>query len=336
MARDATYDDDYGRLKGPEKVAALLLVMGKPLASRLLGHFDAAELKAITRSAAMLGSVPIDMVEGLVEEFAGEFSNGAELLGSVDQAEGLLTGVLPPEQVADIMSDLRGAPNGGTWEQIAAIDPPVLATYLTAQHPQVMTLVLSRLPSSRAAAIMELLPRELRNAATRRLLALGPVADAALRIAETRLKQDLILHPPAPADAGAARIASIINKMAPEHANDIMDALRAERPADAEALSAKLFAFADLLTLPSKSRQLLLEAVPSDRIVLALADTDAEFRANILSSLTARARRLVENELAGAASAPAKEISGAKRAIVDTLLSMAERGEVELREGEDP
>ena len=114
MTADATYGTARP-LKSAEKVAALLLVMGKPLASRLLGHFDAAELKLITRSAAQLGAVPIEVVEDLVEEFAGEFSNGMELRGSVNGAEDLLTGVLPPEQVADIMSDVRGSSNTSMW-----------------------------------------------------------------------------------------------------------------------------------------------------------------------------------------------------------------------------
>ena len=61
---------DHRTLTGPEKVAALLLAMGKPLASRLLKHFDPGELKTITRSAAALGAVPITALEGLVEELA--------------------------------------------------------------------------------------------------------------------------------------------------------------------------------------------------------------------------------------------------------------------------
>lgn len=333
MTKDASYDS-YRSLKGAEKVAALLLVMGKPLASRLLGHFDAAELKVITRSAAQLGAVPIDVLEDLVEEFAGEFSNGAELLGSPDQAENLLSGVLPPEQIADIMSDVRGRSNGETWDQIATVAPPLLAEYLLAQHPQVLTLAISRLSPERAAALMELLPREARNGVTRRLLTLAPVADAALRVIETRLKQDLIVNPPVPPGAGTSRIASIINKMSPEHAEDVMNALRVDRPTEAAALSAKIFAFDDLLTLPAKTRQALFESVPSNRIVTALSDMDAGFRANILSSLTARARRLVENELASADTPPARELAAAKRAIVDSLLQMAERGDVELREDE--
>ena len=55
MNLDPIAPDVPRSLSGSEKVAALLLVMGKPLASRLLGHFDAGELKVITRSAAALG-----------------------------------------------------------------------------------------------------------------------------------------------------------------------------------------------------------------------------------------------------------------------------------------
>lgn len=63
-------------LKGVEKAAALLLTMGKPLAARLLKHFDANELKQITRVVAELGAVTVPTLEGLVEEFAGQFANG--------------------------------------------------------------------------------------------------------------------------------------------------------------------------------------------------------------------------------------------------------------------
>ena len=331
MSMSATYENAYRSLNGPEKVAALLLVMGKPLASRLLGHFEPAELKVITRSAAQLGSVPIELLEDLVEEFAGEFSNGIELRGTADEAENLIAGVLPPDQVAEIMSDVLGSSNTTTWEKIAALNNDLLTAYLERQHPQITTLVLSKLNTAKAAALLELMPRDVRNAVTRRLLVLGPVADAALRVIESRMKQDLVVNPPAPASASTSRMADIINKMAPEQAEDVMKALEADRPEDAEALRAKLFSFDDLVNLPAASRQALFEKVPSDRIVMALSTSDDEFRANMLSSLTARARRLVENELGSIGSPPTRDVVAARRGIVDTLLAMAERGEVELR-----
>ena len=334
MANDATYETAYPPLKGAQKVAALLLIMGKPLASRLLGHFDAGELKVITRAAAELGSVPVDAVEELVEEFAGEFSNGVELRGTVDKAENLLAGVLPPDQVADIMSDVLGSSNDTIWQKIAGLPAPVLTDFLVKQHPQVITLTLSKLGSKGAAAVMELLPRERRNEVIRRLLVLGPVADAALRVIESRINQDLILNPPVAPGAQTSRMAEIINKMAPEHIEDMLQALEAENPEDAEALRAKLFSFDDLVTLPQRTRQALFEKVASDKIVTALSGKDNDFRANVLSSLTARARRLVENELSSAGDAPAREVAAARRYITDTLLAMADRGDVELRDAD--
>ena len=194
------------------------------------------------------------MLEDLVEEFANEFANGADLHGTVDRAEDLLNGVLPPDQVADIMSDVRGSSNSSTWEKIASVPALALSQYLLLQHPQVIALTLSKLGTGTAAEIMQLLPRDLRNEATRRLFLIAPVADAALRVIETRLHQDLVLNPPIPAGAGTKRLADIVNKMAPEHIEDLLKSLEAERPEDAEALRAKLFTFDDLVRLPPKTR----------------------------------------------------------------------------------
>ena len=334
---DATYDIErvYRPLQGPEKVAALLLVMGKPLASKLLIHFDANELKIITRSAAELGSVPMDVLEELVEEFADDFSKEVELQGTADQAEGLLAGALPPDQVADIMSDVLGNSNKTIWQKIAAITPRALTDHLMTQHPQVIALTLSKVDASAAAEIMAIMPREARNECMRRLLSLRPVEDPAIRLIEVRLHDDLIVNPPQPAGAATSKMADIINKMAPEHMQELLAALEQDNPEEAEFLRSKLFSFDDLVKLPQKSRQVLFEKVPSDRIVLALIGTSEDFCANVLSSLTARARRLVENEMAGASNAAQKDIAAARRGIVGMLLEMAERGELQLQDADD-
>ena len=95
-------------LQGPDRAAALLLAMGKPAASRLLKRFDSAELKEIARAASALGTISAGDVESLIEEFAGEFAAGMSLMGTADEVEKLLTGILPGEQISDIMADVIG------------------------------------------------------------------------------------------------------------------------------------------------------------------------------------------------------------------------------------
>ena len=72
-------------LTGPEKAAALLLMVGPPAAARLLKHLDQPDLRIVVRAAAGLGSVPPAMLDRLAEEFAGEFAGGLHLTGSRHQ-----------------------------------------------------------------------------------------------------------------------------------------------------------------------------------------------------------------------------------------------------------
>src|ERR1700690_634744 len=99
-------------LTGPEKAAALLLMMGKPPAARLLKQFDQPDLQAVARAAAGLGAIPATTLDRLVDEFATDFSAGADLFGDAGQVKSLLADSLPPEQIADIL----GVESGETKE----------------------------------------------------------------------------------------------------------------------------------------------------------------------------------------------------------------------------
>ncbi|MBE7220712.1 MAG: flagellar motor switch protein FliG, partial [Caulobacteraceae bacterium] len=267
---------DHRTLSGPEKVAALLLAMGKPLASRLLKHFDPAELKTITRSAAALGAVPITALEDLVEELAQQFSRGVDLRGTAAEVEHLLGGVLPPEQVAEIMSDVLGSSNSSTWVRLSGLPEADLAAYVGKEHPQTAALILARLTPEAAAKTLAILPRESRNALTRRMLALRPVSDATIKILENKLRDDLLNGPPRDAAGNTrGRVADILNRMEPEQAEEVLSSIAEVKPVDAAALRSKMFSFNDVVGLPPKAKSVLFDRVPTEQITMALRGTDA-------------------------------------------------------------
>ncbi len=326
----ATFDDRR-TLSGPEKVAALLLAMGKPLASRLLKHFDPAELKAITRSAAALGAVPITSLEELVEDLAQQFSRGVDLRGTAAEVEHLLGGVLPPDQVAEIMSDVLGSSNSSTWVRLSGLPEADLAAYVGKEHPQTAALILARLTPEAAARTLALLPREARHALTRRMLALRPVSEATIKILENKLRDDLLNAAPRDLAVNAqGRLADILNRMEPEQADDVLSSIAEAKPVDAAALRSKMFSFNDIIDLPTKSRSILLDRVPTEQLTMALRGTESLFRDTVLATLGARARRLIENELNSDGGSP-KEIATARRAISTLVLQLSSLGEIELK-----
>ncbi len=316
-------------MSGAEKVAALLLGMGRPLASKLLKHFDATELKLVTRSAAALGAIPMETLEDLVEELAGEFSKGIDLHGTAAEIEHLLGSVLPPDQVAEIMADVLGNSNSSTWVRLSALSEKELSAYITKEHPQTAALILSRLTPEAAAKTLAVLPRDMRNALTRRMLALRPVSEPTIRILETKLRDDLLINVSREKeDSTQIRVADILNRMDPEQAEDMLTAIAEVKPVDAAALRSKMFSFADIVSLSVKARSVLLEKIAAEQITVALKGTEDSLREAVLSAMGARARRLVENELKNDAGSQ-KEVAAARKLICSTVLELIALGEIE-------
>jgi len=318
-------------LSGAEKAAALLLAMGKPLAARLLKHFDQLELRQITRAAAHLGAISTTLLESLIEEFTDSFSEGADLLGNAGEAEQLLNGALPPEQVADILSEVLGSSNSSLWERLANAPEAAFVAHLEKEHPQTAAFILSKVNSAYAAKVIGLFPRETRNDLLRRMIAPEPTSEEVLRIVESALQEDLLNNNAHASGAESrARIADIVNKLEPAEVEDVIQSISAVQPKEAAALKKMLFTFDDLLRLSARARAILFDAVPIDTVVLALRGTETVFRDEVLSSMASRARRLVESELSNSAAPPQREVAKARRAIADLVLKMAQRGEIEI------
>jgi flagellar motor switch protein FliG len=317
---------------GPEKAAALLLMLGPSSAGRLLKHFDPTDLREVARAAVGLGAVAPATLDRLVDEFTADFSAGTNLLGDAGQARILLAETLPPNEVDDLIGlalGQRGAKD--IWQALARVPESAIVGYLTAERAATATYILSRLEPSVAARIVSALPRDRRNAALCGLIAPHAISPRAAELVEATLR-DMLKTDAASSGAveGRMRIAGIINNLEPEAAEDVMRAIGETRPKDAAILKTMLFTFNDLPRLSDRARALLFDRASIDIVVMALRGTDAEFRNVVLSSMPSRGRRLVEGELSSGASAPARDIAKARRAIAEMVLGMAARSEIEL------
>jgi flagellar motor switch protein FliG len=325
---------DGRMLSGPEKAAAILLMIGNPPAARLLKHLDQPDLRVVARAAAGLGAVATTTLDRLVEEFATDFAAGAHLMGDVGQARSLFAEALPPNEVDDLLdSSLARDRDLDVWQALARTPESAIIAFLTSERPATATYLLSKLDSALAARIVSALPRDRRNAALCGLVAPLDVTPLARQLIEDALRGILKqAKTPSGGDEGRSRIAGIINNLDPEDAEDVMRAIHEARPKDAALLKAMLFSFSDLPKLSERARALLFDRASIDIVVMALRGTEPDFRNTVLSSMPSRGRRLVEVELASGAHAPARDVAKARKAIADIVLGMASRNEIELNQ----
>jgi flagellar motor switch protein FliG len=319
------------QLTGPKKVAALLLSMDKKVASRLLKHFDEDDIKLIAQTATDLGAVTKQTLDALIEEFAMSLRTGGDLVATANEVEQLLSGVVPPEQIAEIMSQVRSKSLQSIWIKLGEVPELSTAQYLAKEHPQVSALVLSRTPPTYAAATLKMLPTPLRNEIMRRMLALKIVLEKPILLLEGAVKEELLYK--SAKNTGPtihARLADIINKMDRKQMDEILTDLEQHRPKEAEVVRGLLFTFDDLTRLAQPALVTLFDGVPADRTIAALFGAEPRMIDLILEATPARARRMIEQEIATGKKPSAKEIQKARRAIADAAMEMIEKGIIEI------
>jgi flagellar motor switch protein FliG len=314
-----------------EEVAAVLIAMNKATASRLIKYFDSAELKQITRAVSQLGPVPRVQLEAVVEQLATLFADGANLVGTAREMEKLLEGILPPEQISELMADVLGAGERSIWDRISNGSETALAAYLVKEHPQTAALILSKVKPACAARVMAQLPAPLRNGVMRRMLTFKPIVEATMKMIEQTIHEDFMINLARNAAADThSRMADIINKMERQSMEEVLDSLTQSRPKSAEILKSLLFTFDDIINLTPRARTTLFDQIPHEKVILALKGTSGPLRSVVLGALTARARRIVEHELEGGEPVSQRDVLEARRSITDQALEMAARGEIEL------
>ncbi|MGO4740447.1 flagellar motor switch protein FliG [Bosea sp. 2KB_26] len=323
-------------LSGQQRVAALLLTMGQGAAKKVLQYFDPEEVKAVTKAAASLGQITTMQIEDLVEEFADGLAHGTDLVGNSSEIQKLLTGILPDEQVTDLMEELRGNANRSIWERISSVSETAIATYLVKEHPQTAALILSKVKPTCAAKVISQLPADVRSSVTRRMLTLKPIIEETMKNIEAALQENFVTS--FSKDAGSdthAKMATIINKMERGHMEDVLADLASVRPRSAEILKGMLFTFDDVIKLSPKDRTTLFDQIQPDRVSVALKGAPDELRQVILGSLASRVRRMVEHDITTQDAVSARDVTDARRVITDLALEMANRGEIVVQSESD-
>lgn len=319
-----------------QKAAAILVAMGKPSASKLLKFFKQEELKALVEGARLLRTISQADLEKIVAEFEAEFAEGAGLMDSSDQMDTILNETLSPEEMNALMgveqpvSEDMGPPP--VWPDVEKADPVRIAAFLSEEHPQTAALVLSKLSPGTAANVLLAIDKDARNEIVKRMMSMAAIPEVATGIIEDQLRSRLLAESATrDTSAGQIRVASVLNELDKEKLDELMQDLEASGAPDMDALRSRLFAFEDIVHLTQKARVALFDSISSELVTLALRDAPPALTEAVLSSIGARARRMIESELGqGSDGINGADITRARKAIAANAIRMAREGAFEL------
>lgn len=322
-------------LDGASRAAVLLLALGPTGAGRVLRHFSPDDIRALRRGAATQSPVSAQELDALVFEFQEAFKTGPGLSALDSEMQKLLKETLSEEQLATIFPE---TPQAGfeddaqpLWPRFEEQGVDTMRAVLVQEHLQIVANVLPRLSPQIAALIVSGFEPAFRNDVLRRLLVARPLTPAAETMFETSFRNVHVARDERKVrSARHAGLAEIVNRMDKPQADELLASLAQSEPDDYAAVRRLLFAFEDLPQLSRKSLLVLFDDVQSDIVTTALTGAEHELRETVLSALAARARRMVEAELAQPRDITPDEVQSARRSIAALALRLANEGRIAL------
>lgn len=319
------------RFSSRERAAALMLAVGQDYGAPIWEQLSVEEMKELSAAMSQLGRVPAAVVEHLLLQFTTEISSLASCHGSFETTERLLTSMMPPDRVRDIMEDIRG-PSGRTmWDKLSNVSEGVLAGYLKNEYPQTIAVILSKLKSDHAARVLAALPRDLAVDVVQRMLRMDTVQKEVLAQVEATLKNEFMAN-----FARSQRrdpheaMAELFNAMDRATEEAMLEALDAKAPESAERIRALMFTFEDLANLLPAAIAVIVRQADKRQMALALKGAPDVIKQLFFSTMTERSAKLLREDMAGMGPIRARDCEEAQNTLVRLAKSLAEQGEIVL------
>ena len=324
-------------LTGPKKAATLMLALGEEQAAKIFGQLHEDEIRDLSLSMAALGTVSSTQVEEVVREFASLLGQTGNLVGSYDVTERLLLRTLPKERVSQIMEEIRGPAGRTMWDKLGNVNEAVLANYLKNEYPQTVAVVLSKVKPDHAARVLSLLPEAFAMEVVMRMLRMETIQKEALDGVERTLRSEFMSNLARGQRRDAHEVmAEIFNNLDRAAETRILLALEERNRESAEKIRALMFTFDDLQRVDGPGIQLLLRAVPKDKLVLALKGASEPLRDMFFRNLSERASKLLKDDLAALGPVRLRDVEEAQAVIVAQAKDLAAQGQIQMADnGED-
>ncbi|KMO40514.1 flagellar motor switch protein FliG [Methylobacterium variabile] len=319
----------FAEMPGTQRAAALLLLLGEEEGAPIWRMLEEDEIKKVSHAMVQLGSLEAEVVEHLIIDFVSRLSASGGITSSFERTESLLLKIFPPEQVAVIMAEVKGASGRRVWASLTQIDPEILASFLRNEYPQTVAVILSRVRSDYAARVLTILPEDFAIDVLNRMLRMETVQKEALRHIEEILRVEFVSTIAQTTRRDAHELlADVFNAFDRQTEIRFLAALDQANRGSAKKIRQLMFTFDDLMKLDAGSVQTLMRSVDRDVLARALKGASDPVKTFFFNNMSSRAAKNMQDEMGSLGPIRLKEVDEAQSRMTDLAKELAEKGEI--------
>ncbi len=321
----------YDELTSAQKAAILVLSLGQDIAPLILKELNEAEIELLTLEIANLRDISPSVEEKVLNDASTIImANRYISQGGVDYARKLLEKALGRDKTNEILRRLEGSLKTTGFGMLKNIDPKQLINFIQNEHPQTISLILTQLASSSAAAILSDLPPELQADVSYRIATMEKISPDVISELEVVLQKQF-------ADVGARdlsisggtkTIAEILNLIEASSEKGIMENIESENPDLAAEIKNLMFIFEDIILLDNRSIQRVLKEVETKDLAVALKAASDDVRQKIYSNVSERVATMIKEEMEFMGPMRLSDVETTQQKVVETIRRLQEEGQI--------
>ncbi len=318
------------------KVAILMIALGQETTAEVMKYLVDAEVETIAQSIAELDVVTTEQEDEVLEEFeqlllAGKYVSQ----GGMDFARGALEKALGPRKAQSMLDRVSSTTSSGFY-MLKNVDPNQIIPFISKEHPQTISLILSQLDSAQAAGVLNGLSEEMQSDVSFRIAQMENISPQVLRELEESLANDLqaILTGQITEIGGPKAVAEILNSTGRSTEKAVLERLDAMDPELAEEVRNQMFVFDDIAKLTDREIQMILREVDTKDLAVALKGANEEMQDRIFGNMSERVGTMLKEEMQFGGPVRMSDVEEVQLRIVQSVRQLEEAGQVTIIRGD--
>lgn len=314
--------------ENPAEAALLFIALGSDVSSILLRELGSRSQGTLLNTITSVESISRDTGRIALASFISRYDAMKDSLsGGAAYTRELLEKSCgsgrPDEAAASLSVTMQYRPFGF----LRGVSSSLITDLIKAEHPQVLTLILSFLEPRHASEILSGLPHNLQVDITERTAEMGRVSFHVIKDIESVLIEKLS-GMAAGNSGGVDAAAKMLNSCSKETEKSIICGIEENNPDLALSIRRNLFVFDDIEHLNDMALQKVIREVDTQDLVKALKEAKAEVRNKIYRNMSQRAASVLRDEIEFMGPVRVADSEESRRRILDIMHALEESGDI--------
>ena len=330
-------------LNGVEKAAMLISSLPEHVTINIFKKLKEHEIEKLIKTILSLEAPSKEDMKLVLEEAYEYLKTVSPIKIAPEHLRKILENALPPDVLEKLLHQTFDEQEGKViFKELEKLDAKMVANLIKDEHPQVIALILSQIKPSKAAEILQFIPKRVgvtnvQEEVIKRIASIEKISSQTLKIVANTLEEELLTIGAGNEESfsGIDIAAEIVNALPKEVQVELLEDVRKDDEILAENIEERMFKFEDILKLDNRAIIEILKNVDKNDLMLALKGVEEDILNKFLSNMSKRAAEMFLEDMEILGPVKKSDVEKAQKKVIEEIKNLINKGVIEFGAGEE-